>query len=86
MNRAQGICFLSFDTWLHVHRTTFERNSFLGHHLLISLRAANVFPVVASLSPKIRSFSAGETRAEKTGCSRRLSPGLKWENKTHKLI
>ena len=36
------------------------------------LRTADVFPVVASLPPKNKFFSAGETEAEKIGCSRRL--------------
>ena len=68
MNRAQGISFLSFHTWLHLRRTTFERNKSLGTIAwLIGLRASDVFPVVVSLPPKIRFFSAGETRAEKTG-------------------
>ena len=40
--------------------STLERNNSLGHHLLVCLRAADVdvFPVVASLPPKIRFFSA----------------------------
>ena len=67
-----------------VERGTRERESLLFFppnrepvHRLISvifqfgsLRTADVFPVVASLPP------AGETGAEKTGCSRRL---IVWE-------
>ena len=44
--------------------------------LIVSLRTADVFPVVAFSLRKITFFSAGETKAEKTGCSRRLAYSL----------
>ena len=44
--------------------------------LIVSLRTADVFPVVAFSLRKLTFFSAGETKAEKTGCSRRLAYSL----------
>ena len=44
--------------------------------LIVSLWTADVFPVVAFSLRKITFFSAGETKAETTGCSRRRAYSL----------
>ena len=49
-----------------VTKTHTEVNMILKTSCINSLRTADLFPVVASLPP------AGETKAEKTGCPRRL--------------
>lgn len=44
--------------------------------LIVSLPTADAFPVVAFSLPKITFFSAGETKAGKIGCTRRLACSL----------
>ena len=66
------VCFDLFPicSWLR------HRKNYSTCPLIVSLRTADVFPVVAFSLRKITFFSAGETKAEKTGCSRRLAYSL----------